>query len=87
MSVCICFISCYTNIIFLGKQTNIDCVILQSLSTTMGKLLEWDNICGMAGLGTMSEVIDATKVKTLCSKYSSNKYWHCIQTADGIVFN
>ena len=75
----------YTQTYFLGKQTNIDCVILQSLSTTMGKLLEWDNICGMAGLGTMSDVIDADKVKTLCSKYSSNKCWHCSRLTDGVV--
>ena len=50
-----------------GMGVERDCVIIPSLSSTKGQTQVFQNICGMGGLGTKSEALDDTKVKTLCS--------------------
>jgi len=47
-----------------------DCVIIDGISTTGGKLLgkTFNNVCGLGGLGTKAEAITANTQKTLCTK-------------------
>ena len=46
-----------------------DCIIIPSLQTTKGMPLNFDAFCGSGGLGSKAEKIDASKQKTLCSKF------------------
>ena len=56
---------------YMDMSSNFDCLQIPDLQTTKGKLLNFgaNGVCGMAGIGTKSEVIDATKQKTLCCKF------------------
>ena len=55
--------------LFTGMGFLYDCVIIDGLSSSKGKPLTFQNVCGLGGLFTKSTAVaDATKQATLCSK-------------------